>query len=1223
MRRFVFLLFVILLCIACGSKTPSHNTALAAQHQYHEAATIEKSETILRAGNSVYDQYLLATLLDETGRAKQAMHMYLEVLNEAYEQKEYQYETLASAIAIISLRGRVKDFAAIVTPLIEKLVSHCTVSKNQAKSIETNLFRFETIYQLKNLYFSFALQKGEKNEANHRLQQSGCVTPWKIAGPFVPNIDNKDMKTTIWPSQTHLGPGRPVIDVKEHILSVCQVQSPPSWAPSNGILWAKTTLHSKKTKPVFLRLATSQSTKLFVDGKLRYSQDANQNRLPEVRWLSITAPRGASEISIQTTSEQFTPYFSLVAVNEYGDPLQFDTQEKGFYPQNSNIAINALDLPKAQNPSQMVSALKVALWNDNAYEAHNQQNKILSNGGDKNPIHQLLSIDRIQHSPFISPEIGYAQSVDICRRLLKRHPRLYRCAVLVAKNEYSEGRTSNALQVLSENSNFSPNEISILFAQMEIYNDQKWHQAALDTLSRIKILVGENCRVLQWSYLLALGRKDYDSAMEAAKQVNKCNSTSQVYATELARRNNHNKAANELGKIHALIKDVPQTAIDYAQALFFADAKKKAIDILKQTVEQFPLVAKPRDMLFDAYIATDQLPKAQQLIDETTRFPSTHAETQRYQQLSSKDALAPYRVDGNQIVKDHLLASRLPVDVGLEWILDRMVHIIDVFGSRFQITHWIGRIHTVEALEQHTEIEVPFNAQILNIRTIKPDGTAIYPVLIENKNTISMSNTSVGDFIEFETVSYFPPSAVYPGGVDTDRFYFQDFESRFVRSEMVVAAPKQTKLQYDTRGDSPIAQETLIDNVQVVTFRARNIMPKTIESASPVAAEFLPSIRVTANASYAALCQHYSNQLSLAHSHDPTLQKFVQQNKYIVNKNDNRPKQEQLFDWVLEHILNENSITDDPSHILSRGKGSRIRLYQALLAQMNISSEIGLVIPSWEDHTVTDIPDNSRMSSTVLKLEDETVLYFEEDFTPFAYLPAFLNNQPVLYLPNCEQTKTTRGKTKDNSTRINADIHIQSNGSAIGTISQTVSGQNAIYARQLLSSSKANTKMIFEEKILPVLLPTATLETVTIKKLYEKEIPLVFEYRISLPGLVTKTERNAHFSMPFENQWSEFSQGTPQRQTPIVVAMSQNTSLNVTFHLPRNQSIKRLPKKTCARYKTSNTNYCMDAQMNKESVQITIESVTQIDRVATTDADNFRNFVLKTEQMNRHLFFIE
>ncbi|MBN2341501.1 MAG: tetratricopeptide repeat protein [Deltaproteobacteria bacterium] len=1199
---------MIILIAACGGQPLRQNDESYSRYfgvvntPYFSETDTPRLIKRLQQRDDAGSRFLLATLYDESGQPENAFAEYMAVIEAARKDSALTLEATAAALAIVTLRDRVKQFE----PRFESFVKNVTVAPKQLP--------LEALYQLRTLQFSFALKSGTQIAADRLLEKTGCLSTWNIAGPFPPG-ESQRFKQLIegnlpWPQKIPLGPGRPTTAPEHRRIHVCQVESPQNWSPPFGTIVARTQIVLPERQTVFFRLQGGIQTQVHINGKQVFSQTDDTQWLPDVTWFSASLSRGTHVIAVVATSDQYLPSFSLSAIGKSSRPLPTGKHINSTAALQTSKPAHHILFPIPDSPSSALAAYKIHLWNNNPYDAFSIQSVFSADV----PQTALLLADWYADTPLVAPEIGYEKARQIFETIDEKHPQAYRAALFLAKYAFANEQIQQSLRYLKRAVEASPSEPSLRLAQAEIQYANGWYHQALQAVDQAEQILGTTCPILQWKYNIALSQKNPVLARSYAERISQCNSTSQAYATELARHGNYTEAAEQLKRIAEHTPNSPAASLQLADALLRSGEWDQAIHTLATGHNQFPFDQSIYLALLDTLHGADKETEIIALLDsETAILPDILVEKFRYLH-QNQPLFTEYRLDGPAVVRAYLQTQKNNEETDFSWILDRMVHIINEQGNRIQLTHWIGRVNTLDMIDRYAEVEVPLGNQLLIARTIKQDGTLLYPSSIKNKSTISMPNLEVGDFIEFESVAAYPPDPIFTGGFDTEPFYFQDFDATFVRSEMILVAPENIPLQYELRGDVPERIETVHNGLRVITYRKRNGTPLHKEPDAPVSTEYLPSVRITSQASTAQVCRFLTRQYRSKSKSDPLLQRFMDTQQYCETCDETQIPQA-LYYWILENIEDDDILSDHASHIFSRKRGSRIRLYQTLLKLAGISSQIGFVMPTYEDNTPSDIPDLHRIPFPVLQLEDGIFVSMSDDYAPFGYIPTILRSQPVLFPDACEQSQTDTGKWPFDDEHINANINIKEDGTALGRFTHTITGEKAAVLRELFINEPESQKKLFEEILISEQLPGAILQSLHISHLHSPAQPLQFTYEAQMPG-VSAEFQTGEFTIPLQTDFTHYTSGLRSRKFPLVLSIHRQMKVETTIRLPQSRNFDSTAYHRCEKMKQGNASYCIRITPNQNTVRISANTTLDIKRTPPEQYESFHEFALITEQMN-------
>ncbi len=164
----------------------------------------------------------------------------------------------------------------------------------------------------------------------------------------------------------------------------------------------------------------------------------------------------------------------------------------------------------------------------------------------------------------------------------------------------------------------------------------------------------------------------------------------------------------------------------------------------------------------------------------------------------------------------------------------------------------VDRIHIIQkALDQQgvqdvAEVQLPPDAVVLTLRTLKPDGRTLEPETFEGKEGVSLPGVQVGDFVEYEYLLAHPSRGPGQPGFTASNFYFQIARQPNARSTYVVKADRGSGLKVDGHNvrAPPVVRE---GELEVFRHEERRVPPYIPEPLGPPSGnEWLPFVSVGA-----------------------------------------------------------------------------------------------------------------------------------------------------------------------------------------------------------------------------------------------------------------------------------------------------------------------------------------------------------------------------------------
>ena len=258
------------------------------------------------------------------------------------------------------------------------------------------------------------------------------------------------------------------------------------------------------------------------------------------------------------------------------------------------------------------------------------------------------------------------------------------------------------------------------------------------------------------------------------------------------------------------------------------------------------------------------------------------------------------------------------------FLLNREEQFLSPEGGGFvRVTRWV-RLNTPVAVEELGELELPDDAIVLDVSTLKGDGSVYPPSSTPQKSSFSLRNLEPGDIVSFSYLRVISPVAGLPGRTWGHRFHFAHRAFPTVLAEWIVHAPADLPLVLRPEGSLPELRRTQdADGVHLrLSAWTRERLPTELRMARFVS----PSIQVHAGFSERDLYALFAEETPWP---DWDSLELAAQARQLCP----RPGAACVPDtarWVLRRIREDRSITR-PSHILQRQVGSRIHLLFALL----------------------------------------------------------------------------------------------------------------------------------------------------------------------------------------------------------------------------------------------------------------------------------------------------
>lgn len=567
----------------------------------------------------------------------------------------------------------------------------------------------------------------------------------------------------------------------------------------------------------------------------------------------------------------------------------------------------------------------------------------------------------------------------------------------------------------------------------------------------------------------------------------------------------------------------------------------------------------PRDTsvrvrLADAQIATGASAEARRQLAETlAKFPGREDVRQAARLLGLSMPLEEHRLDGKEVIRDYLASGRqykAPAVV----VLDRAVEKVLPDGGRILLTHSITQVLSKDAIEHVGEVPVPDGAEVLALRTHKPDGSVREAEEIAGKSTISAPNLAVGDFVESETVEFKPPREAIAPGFIAERFYFQSFDAPLDRSEYVLIAPEWCHPDVGGRAGAPEPVESQDqDGSRVLTFVAQEMPQVFAERSAVPAQEWIPSVRVSCGVSVEAWSRFIADGVARASRGSPEIGKVAAEIASRVGAERARLP-EAIVSWVREHIEPEADLAESATSTLARGRGNRPALILAIARRLGVSADLALarsllIAKAEVPVQAADLDDFHDLVVRFPSPHGDAFADPQLRRAPFAYLPPALNGALAIVAGDT-QTVTLTSQVKDSRT-VKLRAALQSDGAAQVNVSENVTGWPAVEWTELLDRTgkdRDKLRQEFEQRWLGQQFPGAQLDSLSVDTV-KGGIQVVYAFK--LPGMASRRGNLLQLRPSFFQSQPGRRFGTEaERKTTLMLGYDVPVDLDAEILLP-------------------------------------------------------------------------
>ncbi|MEY4582816.1 MAG: hypothetical protein RL701_7519, partial [Pseudomonadota bacterium] len=997
-----------------------------------------------------------------------------------------------------------------------------------------------------------AYRRADLAEVTRLSQAIGCVENVRVAGPFGPReLLGFDAPLPLpadgsLPDTNDLGPGRGVRVTRNVRAQGCRLNLGGGEVADGGMSLAQTDLEIPKAGDYTLRIDTPNSVEVFIDGKSVARIDRRKVLGGRVVLAKVSLSHGRHRVLLRMTSRHPNPVVEL-AIAPYRDSDARDVPE-------------VLALPVVQPPTPFESYLHEALALARGDVLLARQ--ALATATQANDASALLLLQRAGVA-LADPLLPEGVRADEARRYLTRaavrDTSAWAPVVQLASLAAKAGQVKESIAVLRKAEERWPEVPAIGLALADLLRSKNFHAAADRVLARVREHVPDACGPIVAELEALRARQRYHEIVPLTEALLACDAQSNARYNLFLEQRDFAAAARELDRLDALS---PETG-RYASLMAKLSLAKNQNDtgaataLVKELRERYPRSYAGAIEQVDALVASGHRDSALAEIDRAVKAePAAMSGLHRVgKALGQPHVLDAYRKDGLAAIRA-LEASGKKYDGPQVLVLDYMAMRLFEDGSSLELIHTVQKAQSDEAVDRLGEVEIPEGAQVLSLRSIKPDGRILEADNIAGKNTVSLPNMAPGDYVELEYVQTKTPAEGFPAGYLGERFYFKSFEIPFHHSQMVLLLPADMPYELDPRGDAPQPHAEVRDGVRILDFSVDESVPLIEEPNSVTAREFIPSTRLGVRASFESLIDSLRDVLADRNLYDPYYKGLATQVVGNAAPTDYRLRAERLYAWVSENIENSNEVFSQAALMLRAKSGNRARVLHYLLGLAGVPAQLGLARSFGSDSHESSMADAETYDHLLVRvggIDSEPIwLFTNERWAPFGFLPSVLRGQPALLLePSAPRVKVSDGLLGPDSRRFTVDAQLRADGAARLDVTETLHGGEAVAWRgQLEQIPKAELSKRMEQDYVARLFPGAALASLDIKGRDQAGPDLVLHYVVDVRNYARPVANGLALPDVLPSEVSANLARTATRKTTELLANPMQTEIDMVLHFP-------------------------------------------------------------------------
>ncbi len=723
-------------------------------------------------------------------------------------------------------------------------------------------------------------------------RQSGLITDWKIVGP-VGDFSNVAFDRTWEPERDGLATdnyrGRHV----EHFQFPSGEVSLPEYLSGDGVYYAAAQVKLASAGKYLLRVESPGTIQAWIDGSLVLTKDDRFHATAETVGVDTDLRAGTHRVVVKFLPSAVPFRVALVP----------STARRT--PQVSNRV--------SEIESVYISAAQ-AYWSGD-YRAVNEQLLHLRTKHESAVVDLLLA-QSLSHSG-----ANTSDRTELLDSALKLAPDAYAARYELASIHFAKGEFRDAFEdasaVFTAQPRFEPAArlTAATASRLGLTDEAK---RAFDTA----VDLHASCAVLKDAAAFHESISNLGQASTYESKLRNCAPNSLAWSEALARTGHHLEASATLKQIvtaSPLDRRAREMLVRELTLAGKTDEAREAVDRLAELA--------PNSIEYRRMAAT--LHSGGEASDSSVRGTS----------LADDEFYSTYRRDGVELVRQ--AADRKFSGGPLAVLLNERIAEVSRNGAASVYVHKISRVLDRDGINRYGEVTLPDDASLLELRTIKSDGTIVEPEFHQHKSTVSMPALAPGDAIDVEYVI-----RNLDGGVASHpelfQFTFGSFSAPTVFSRFIVLAARESNLKCELSGKVPELRVDAHRNRIARAWELNDIPQSTSENSMP-ASGVLPSIALlwSEDNGWSGVRDFYRDVFIDAIHESSRIQKLAQE--FPGDTVEHRLRA--AYNFVVSRIRKgdtdyESGDVATADNTLANYSGSRAAALLALAKQMGITGKI-------------------------------------------------------------------------------------------------------------------------------------------------------------------------------------------------------------------------------------------------------------------------------------------
>jgi hypothetical protein len=537
--------------------------------------------------------------------------------------------------------------------------------------------------------------------------------------------------------------------------------------------------------------------------------------------------------------------------------------------------------------------------------------------------------------------------------------------------------------------------------------------------------------------------------------------------------------------------------------------------------------------------------------------------------------------------------------------------------------HTVTRVLDKKGVSRAGEAQIPQDAQVLQLRTLKKDGRVLEPESIPEKEGVSLPGLEPGDAVEIDYLRGLPPRGPDLPGLTLGGFYFRDDDTAMGESTYEVRAPMPLEVDAHNLTLPP-------DSLRGGHFRhtVHDVAPATPEPHQPGESETMPWVQVGTGAGQKELVRSIADWALLRTRPTSATLELARKNAGVSVLETVKKIHAAVAEAVRGRSTGSEFGTSAP-HVLLQGRGNRLVLLKSALAAAQIPSHIVLTRTVTSDPAPFRFPRAEQFSYAVLRVDlADGPLWIDPSYrlAPLGQLPTFVRGMDAWVVPEPGEEPVAIKLPQSlpdarDGRSLSLELALDGDGEATGTGRDEHFGFEAAALKDALERLDRDQRKQAIEAMLGRGLHGVTLEALNTEHENELGGPATLLYTVKTPFA---RKDGARLFVPqsvvparLARRWAQLA----ERTLPLLVDSPELMTAHVAVALPKGMHLR--PGFKPARISTRFGRYTFDAREQDGKLVMDESLEVPAQRVAPSAYAEFAKFASAVDDAQSSELIVE